>query len=606
MNYKKLSEDILRLIGGKENVLSLTHCATRLRFKLKDSKRANKEELEKLDILKVIEGSGQFQVVIGPQVGSVYDEVMRLGNFGALTNSLDGNEEKGSLFARISDTISGSFTPLIPVLCGSGLLKAFIAILTTLGWLSDKSGTYFILSAASNGFFYFLPVILGVTIALKIGANPYVAATIGAALLEPNFTGLLKAGGTSSFIGIPVVLMDYSSTVLPIFVAICIYGLLEKFLKKIMHEQLHLIFVPMVSLMIMVPLTVLAFGPFGVYVGKLIALSTSYLIGKSALLAGLLLSGLWIPIVVLGLHWAIIPIMISNMSTNGVDPLLGIAMSTIWVSGGAALGVLLKTKDKNLKAIAGSALVPCVLSGITEPIIYGIFFRYKRSFAYSIIMSGISGAVAAVLGVNATQLAGGLFTIPTFKPVSGYLIVIAIAFIGTMLLHLLFGFENKSMDKIDANESLVKEQSIASPLTGIVKKLSQVNDPAFSSESMGKGVAIEPTIGNVLSPVNGEILAIFPTGHAIGIKSDAGAEILIHIGINTVELEGKYFETHVKKGDKVKTGELLVSFDIEKIKEEGYEVITPVVITNSTAYKDIIQTNKENILANETLLSLLI
>jgi PTS system beta-glucosides-specific IIC component len=604
MSYKKLAEDILRLVGGRENVSNLTQCATRLRFHLKDNKKANKRELEKLDILKVIEGSGQFQVVIGPHVSSVFSQIMKVGNLGTGTDSVDGNEEKRGIISRISDTISGSFTPLIPILCGSGLLKAVIVILTMFGWLSAKSGTYHILSAASNAFFYFLPVMLGITFSLKIGANPYIAATIGAALLEPNFTSLLQSGATSSFIGIPVVLINYSSTVLPIFVAVSIYALLEKLLKKVIHEQLHLIFVPMLILLIMVPLTVIVFGPFGVYVGKLIALGSSYIISKSALVTGLIVGALWIPIVVLGFHWAILPIMISNISTNGSDPLLGLLMGPVFACGGAALGVLLKTKNKNLKAIAGSGLIPCLLSGISEPIIYSILFSSKRSFAYAIIMSGVSGAVGGALGVKATQLAGGIFTIPTYPPVLGYVMEIAVAFFGTALLHLLFGFGEKQTNKVDAGESFVKEQNVVSPLTGSVKKLSQVNDPVFSSEAMGKGVAIEPTIGKVLSPVNGVISTIFPTGHAVGITSDTGVEILIHIGINTVELEGKYFTKQVKQGDQVKRGDLLVSFDIEKIKEAGFDVITPIIITNSNSFKDIIQTNKETVQTNETLLSL--
>lgn len=606
MSYKKLAEDILRLVGGRENVSNLTQCATRLRFKLKDNMKANKRELEKLDILKVIEGSGQFQVVIGPHVSSVFSQIMKVGNLGTGTDSVDGNEEKRGIIPRISDAISGSFTPLIPILCGSGMLKAVIVIFTMFGWLSAKSGTYHILSAASNAFFHFLPVMLGITFALKIGANPYIAATIGAALLEPNFTSLLKSGATSSFIGIPVVLINYSSTVLPIFVAVSIYALLEKLLKKVIHEQLHLIFVPMLTLLIMVPLTVIVFGPFGVYVGKLIALGSSYIISKSAFVTGLILGALWIPIVVLGFHWAILPIMISNISTNGSDPLLGLLMASVFACGGAVLGVFLKTKNKNLKAVAGSSLIPCLLSGISEPVIYGILFRYKRSFAYAIIMSGVSGAVGGALGVKATQLAGGIFTIPTYSPVLGYVIEIAVAFFGTALLHLLFGFGEKQTNKVDAGVSFVKEQNVVSPLTGSVKKLSQVNDPVFSSEAMGKGVAIEPTIGKVLSPVNGVISTIFPTGHAVGITSDTGVEILIHIGINTVELEGKYFTKQVKQGDQVKRRDLLISFDIEKIKEAGFDVITPIVITNSNSYKDIIQTNKETIQTNETLLSLLV
>ncbi|TWT26045.1 beta-glucoside-specific PTS transporter subunit IIABC [Planomicrobium sp. CPCC 101110] len=604
MSYRKLAEDIIRLVGGRENVSNVTHCATRLRFNLKDNKKADKEELEKLAILKVVESGGQYQVVIGPQVSSVFSEVVKICNFRPDSASTEDNKEKGSVASRIFNTISGTFTPLIPLICGSGLLKAVLIVLVMLGWLSADSGTHQILSAAANAVFYFLPILMAITLALKLGVSPYISAAIAAALLEPNFTNLLENGDTSSFIGIPVVLINYSSTVLPVFAAVCIYSLLEKFLKRVLHVQLHMIIIPMLSLLVMVPLTVLIFGPFGIYVGDAILDGTVFILDKSAILTGLVLGAGWVFIVILGLHWAIIPLMLSNITTTGSDAILGLIMGTVWVAGGAALGVFLKTKDKNLKAVAGAALIPSVLSGITEPVIYSIFFRYKRVFIISILMGGVASALAGALGVRATQIAGGIFTIPTFLPVSGYLIVIALSIIGTALAVLVFGYESKNTETIESGEVLLKGQNIVSPLTGKVKMLSQVNDPVFSAEAMGKGIAIEPAVGTVFSPVNGVVTALFPTGHAVGITSDTGVEILIHIGINTVELEGKYFLPQIKQGDKVKQGDELVLFDIDKIKEAGYEVITPVIITNSTSYKEITQTNSETVRTNDVLLSL--
>lgn len=603
MSYKKLAEDIVRLVGGKENISSVAHCATRLRFNLKDNKKANKEELEKLAILKVVESGGQYQVVIGPQVSSVFSELMKLGNFGVDSDAVEDTKEKGRISSRIFNTISGTFTPLIPVICGSGLLKALIIVLVMLGWLSDESGTYSILSAAANAVFYFLPILIAVTLALKLSASPYISAVIAAALLEPNFTSLSEASDISSFVGIPVVLINYSSTVLPVFVAVAIYSLLEKVLKKVLHVQLHMIIIPMVSLLVMVPLTVLIFGPFGIYVGDAILQATVFVLDKSAILTGLLLGAGWVFIVILGLHWAIIPLMLSNITTTGSDAILGIVMGTVWVAGGAALGVFLKTRDKNLKAIAGAALIPSVLSGITEPVIYGLFFRYKRVFVIAVIMGGLASGLAGALGVEATQLAGGVFTIPTFLPVLGYVAVIAFAIFGTALVVFLFGYEGKEKKTIESGEVLIKGQNIVSPLTGKVKALSEVNDPVFSTESMGKGIAIEPTIGAAFSPVDGVITALFPTRHAIGITSDAGVEMLIHIGLNTVELQGKYFEAKVEQGDQVKQGDELVRFDLEKIKEEGYDLTTPIIITNSSSFKEIIQTNNELIEKNDVLLS---
>jgi PTS system beta-glucosides-specific IIC component len=621
MSHKKLAEDILQHVGGKENVINLTHCATRLRFNLKDNKKANKDELERLEILKAIDAGGQFQVIIGPHVSSVYSEVMKIGNFGTGTSHVDEKTEKLSISSRIFDTISGSFTPLIPVLCGSGLLKALIAILTMVGWLSESSGTYSILSAASNAVFYFLPILLGITVALKIKVNPYIAATIGASLMEPNFTGLLQTGENSSFVGIPVVPMNYSSTVLPVFAAICVYALLEKSLKKIIHEQLHLIFIPMLSLLVMVPLTAIVFGPFGVYVGDLIANGTMLILDKSAVLTGFILGAAWVFVVILGLHWAIIPIIISNITINGSDQIMGLLMGSVWVTGGVALGVFLKTKDKKLKAVAASSIIPNVLSGISEPVIYSILLPYRRTFIISMIMSGLVCALAGAFGIEATQIAGGVFTIPTFHPVWAYIIVILVSIFGTALVVMIFGYENKKAKEAGDDASLKIEPSdesqniidkgttsedITSPLIGTVKKLSQVNDPAFSSGAMGSGIAIEPSIGALYSPVNGVVSHVTKTAHAIMITSESGAEILIHIGIDTVKLKGQYFSTHVKPGDTVKRNDLLVSFDIDNIKGLGYDVITPVIITNSDSYREITEAIKEDVKTDDILLSLLV
>lgn len=604
MSYKKLAEDIVQLVGGKENISSVTHCATRLRFNLKDTKKANKDELEKLNILKVVESGGQYQVVIGPQVSMVFSELMKLGDFGSETESIEDIKAKRRIASRMFNTISGTFTPLIPLICGSGLLKALIIVLVMLGWLSEESGTYHILSASANSVFYFLPILMAITLALKLGVSPYISAAIAAALLEPNFTNLLQAGDTSSFLGIPVVLINYSSTVLPVFAAVCIYSLLEKFLKRVLHVQLHMIIIPMLSLLIMVPLTVLIFGPFGVYVGDAILQGTVFILDKSAILTGLVLGAGWVFIVILGLHWAIIPLMLSNITTTGSDAIMGLIMATVWVAGGAALGVFLKTRDKNLKAVAGASLIPSLLSGITEPVIYGLFFRYKRVFVIAIVMGGVASALAGALHVEATQIAGGIFTIPTFLPITSYVIVSALGLFGTALAVYVFGYETKHNQEIESGELLINEQNIVSPLTGKIKLLSQVNDPVFSAEAMGKGVAIDPTVGTAFSPVDGVVTALFPTGHAVGITSDSGVEMLIHIGINTVELEGKYFSPKVKQGDRVKQGDELVNFDIEKIKEAGYEVITPIIITNSSSYKEIIQTKSETVKKNDVLLNL--
>lgn len=609
MSYNNLAKDIVELIGGEQNISNVVHCATRLRFKLKDRNNANKQALQNLKgVLSVVESGGQFQVVIGSNVNAVYSEIIEIANVGSGTES--SNKSKEKVVDRIFQTISGSLSPLIPALAGAGMLKALLAILTMLGWLSTKSSTYSILTAAGNSVFYFLPILLGVTISIKLGANAYVGGAIGAALMEPNFTSLMhQTGDISHFLGIPVVLMNYSSTVFPIFIAIIFYAVLEKFLKKIIHKDLQLFLVPLLSLVIIVPLTAIVFGPVGVYAGDGIAQGINFLSAKSGILTGIIMGAAWTFLTLLGLHWALVPIILTNIA-NGGDPLYPMAAGAVFAQIGMAIGVFIRTKDKSLRALAGAAIIPGILSGVTEPIIYGFLLRFKRTIPYVIISGAIGGGI---IGFFSSQMKVFAFvsplSIPNVSPTASYAVGAVISLVCATLLTILFGYEDKkqketSNKEIEAGESLVKKEAIVSPLTGQIKQLKEINDQVFSSEVMGKGVAVEPTVGQAISPVNGVITTLFPTGHAIGITSDDGAEILIHIGIDTVQLEGKYFSPQVKQGDRVNQGELLVTFDIEKIKEAGYSMISPVIITNTKRYLDVLETNQKTVQAKEGLLTL--
>ncbi|WP_419881506.1 beta-glucoside-specific PTS transporter subunit IIABC [Peribacillus sp. B-H-3] len=612
MSYNNLAKNIVALVGGEKNISSVVHCATRLRFKLNDRNKASKTALQNLEgVLSVVESGGQFQVVVGSHVPEVYKEISKIVNVGAAANP--SNEPKGSIGARIFEVISRSFSPLLGAMAGAGMLKALLTILTMAGLLSPESGTYLILSAAGNAVFYFLPIFLGITLATKLGANPYVGGTIGAALLEPNFTGLLtKTSDMSSFLGIPVVLMNYSSSVFPVFIAVSIYAIFEKILKKAIHKDLQMFLVPMLSLAIIVPLTVIAFGPFGVYVGNGIGAGIDFLSAKSGILTGAVVGAGWTFLTLLGIHWGLVPILLDQLAHGG-SPIFAMLAAAPLAQAGLALGVFLRTKDKSLKTLSGSTLVPGLLSGVTEPILYGLMLRYKRTIPYVVISAAIGGAINGLSGVKAMVYAfPSALSIPAFAPMGIHIIAIGIAFASAAILTLLLGFEDKKEktlltdNKVEAGQPLVKKEAIVSPLTGIVKPLAKVDDQVFASEAMGRGIAIEPTVGQAVSPVNGIVTTVFPTGHAIGITSDEGAEILIHIGINTVQLEGKYYSPVIKQGDRVKQGDLLVNFDIEKIKEAGYPVTTPVIITNTNRYVDVIETSDEMIHAKEGLLTLVI
>ncbi len=619
MKYSELSRDILERVGGKENVAGLIHCATRLRFTLKDESKADKEALNAMSgVLTAQSAGGEFQVVIGPHVSEVYDTLLAEGGVqGGSGGGLPQTKEK--LSSRIFGVISGSFSPLLGALAGSGMLKALLIVLSTAGVLSEQSSTYLILQAAANAVFYFLPIFLGITLATKLGANAYVGGIIGAALLEPNLTGLATSEGPVTFLGIPVIIASYSSTVFPVFIAVCFYALLNKWLKKIIHKNVQLFLVPMLCLLIIVPLTVLIFGPFGVYAGNGIATAVTFLAEKSGWLAGLVVGGSWMFLTLLGIHNGLVPIVIQNLAQGG-DPLSAMFGPAVFAEIGLAVGILLRVRDKSTRTLASSTAIPGLLAGVTEPIIYGFILRYKRLIAYAVIAGAAGGAINGTLGGKALAFAfPSIFSIVTFEPIMAYVPGIAVSFFLAIALVVFLGYEDKNKAKTieestevrqtPASDSstgpLTKQETVLSPISGTVHSLSSVSDGAFASGAMGQGVAIEPSLGEVKAPVSGIVTNVFPSKHAIGITSDSGAEILIHVGINTVKLKGEHFTTLIEQGARVAAGDLLLRFDLEKIRAAGFETITPVIVTNADRYLDIIETQQTEIQSGTQLLSVL-
>ncbi len=521
-------------------------------------------------------------------------------------------EKKETVMNKILGAISGSFAPILGVLAGSGLITALLAVLTMLGWLSKDSGTYAILSAAGHAIFYFFPVFLGITLAKKLGANPYVGGTIGAALLEPHYTELVAEGVKNvDFLGIPVILMSYSSTVFPILIAVAIYAVLDKFLKKIIYKDIQMFVNPLISLVIIVPLTVLLFGPFGTYVGDALGAGIAFLSSKSGLLTGAVLGAGWTFLTIVGLHWAIIPLAIANIGLGG-DTMIPMAAAAPFAQIGMAIGVLLRTKDKDLRTLAASGIIPGALAGTTELITYGILVKYKRTMAIVAVAGAIGGAINGMLGLKMISFVlPSVLSIPAFAPMGLYLIGIGVALVLGIVLTVVFGYESKN--KVSSAKTVkefglanVKKETILSPLSGEIVPLSKFADPLFSTGTVGKGIVIEPTKGEVVSPVDGIVTTLFPTSHAIGITSKDGAEILIFIGVNTIDLKGEFFTAYVKQWDTIKKGDLLIEFDIEKIKGAGYDVKTPVVITNTEQYLDVVPTKDGKVQAKEELIRLVV
>lgn len=613
-NYDQLSKDIVKYIGGEENVISLFHCATRLRFKVKDEAGVDKKRLEQLKgVITVINSGGQMQVVIGNDVADVYEAIF--ANTGLKPENKENDnkrQEKKNLLNTFMETISGIFAPVLGAMSGAGMLKALLILCTTCGLLTADMGTYRILYAAADGVFTFIPMFLAITAARKFKANEFVSLGIAAALVYPDMTAAFSAGEALSFLKIPVVLVSYTSSVIPIVISIYALSKLEKGLKKIVPSVCKTFLTPMLSLMIMVPATYLVIGPISDTAGKLLASGYTALVGFNPMIAGGILGLIWPAAVMFGLHWGFVPIVMNNIAEYGRDTLFVITGPNNMAQAGATLGVFLKTKNKEIKELAGPAALSAVLAGITEPAIYGVTLRFKRPFFIGAVFSGIAGAIVAVAGTGAPTLLGtSILTLPGYIGVgfAGFLIACAIAYFGSAIVTYLFGYSDDMLPKDNEGEAENKTEKIAekdveikAPVNGKAIALSEVKDEVFAGGALGKGAAIIPEDGRICAPCDGVVSLVYPTGHAIGIQSENGAELLIHIGMDTVTLEGKCFDIKVKQGQAVKAGEILIEADLEGIRSAGLDTTTPIVVTNVDDYVDITVENVGNIKAGDRLL----
>lgn len=635
MKYEQLAKDIIENVGGKENVNSVVHCITRLRFKLKDEGKANTDVLKNMEgVVTVMKSGGQYQVVIGNHVSDVYKAVAEIGGFQNQSPVEDeGDKKKQGVFNSFIDIISGIFTPTLGVLAATGMIKGFNSLFVALGWFSDKSGTYQILNAVGDALFYFFPIFLGYTAMKKFGGNHFIGMAIGAALVYPTLSGLSAGNplytlfaGTMfespihiTFLGIPVILMSYSSSVIPIIISTYVAAKLENWLKKVIPDVVKLFLVPFFTLIIIVPLTFIVIGPIATWAGQLIGQLTLWLIGLSPIIAGVFLGAFWQVFVIFGLHWGLIPIAINNIMVMGQDTILSLIFPATFAQIGAVLAIMLKTKDKKLKSLSIPAFISGIF-GVTEPAIYGITLPRKKPFIISCIAAAIGGGIIGAFNVKGYIMGGlGIFAFPSFiHPKDGITMGLWGAAIGALaafilgyILTTLFGGKEKKSDVVVESTTPQQKQAvdhlkneiISSPFNGEVKALSELKDAAFASGALGKGVAIEPSEGKLVSPVSGTISALFPTNHAVGITTEEGAEILIHIGMDTVQLDGKYFSAHTTQGAHVEKGQLLIEFDVEKIKGAGFLLTTPVVVTNQEHY-NLVLTNEKQVKAGNRLIEL--
>ena len=604
-DYTELAKDIVAHVGGKDNISKLVHCVTRLRFTLKDESKADTDYLMERDgVVTIVKAGGQYQVVIGNHVPDVYETVLRVAGISGEGNvDADDDAVEGNLFDRFIALVSGLFQPMLGTLSAAGMIKGVVAIMAALG-VAKTDGAYIVLNAAGDGLFQFLPLILAITAAKRFKMNQFTALAIGFALVYPNIAASFTAekplytlfAGTpiespifSTFFGLPIIFpaSSYLSTVLPVIAAVWAGAKIEKGFKKIIPDVVKVFIVPFFTLLITVPLAFLVIGPVMSWASDLVGALFAGIYDFNPVIYGIVLGAAWQVLVMFGLHWGLVPLAILELQK------------------GALINIMMRTKEEKVRQLSIPAFISA-LFGVTEPAIYGITLPMRLPFIMTCISGALTGAYLAFFDVKMQVMGGmGLFAIPSFIEAGNsmtlihFLIAIVANFVlGFGLTQLvkipnLFGgpLEKDATKSLDLEKELVSEgateQVVTSPLVGEVVALEETPDAVFASGAMGQGVAIEPSVGEVVAPADGVIRLLFPTNHAIGLATDDGAELLIHVGMDTVALDGKGFTAHVVQGSKVKKGQLLLSFDIDAIKEAGYPVTTPIIVTNMSRFRDL-------------------
>lgn len=625
---ENLGKKIIELVGGENNINSVQHCATRLRFRLKDSASADTEGLKKLkDVITVVESGGQYQVVIGTNVADVHGEITKeLGN--KTPNDDDNKSSSGNIFGQFLDLVTEIFNPVLGVLSASGIIRGILALLVAFNIVSQESGTYMILNAAGYAMFYFLPIFLGGTAAKRFKLDPMLGMTIGAALVFPDlvnlassdvlytlFTGtIFESGVQTEFMKIPVIVMNYTSSVIPIILAVYFASKVNNFFYSKLPNSIRKIFTRVLVLVIAVPVTYIIIGPITTWASNLIGLLVNTLFEMSGTLTSAVLAGTWQIIVMFGLHWGILPISINNLSVQGYDYIFPVASIAAYATAGALLAVYVKTKNKDLKELSLSTLIPVIFSAITEPAIYGVTIPLKKPFITANIAAAVGGVILGIFDTKAYFIASdsffgagayiepdGTFGSGFWGLIIAWIVVIVLAFVLTYF----FGFDDgllaKSSLAVSSETTEEKEVvtsdgshkiSLAAPVKGEVVALSQVDDQVFSQEVMGKGFAIIPTSNQIFAPFDGVVSFVSNSGHAVGLTSNDGIEVLIHIGIDISNFDD-IFSPQVQKDAVVNKGDLLINFDLEQMKTKSKQNIIPVVITNSDDFLEGLLTKNE-------------
>lgn len=616
MKYTNTAKEILKTVGGEDNIESLVHCMTRLRFVLKDESQADDAYMKNIPgVMGVMKKGGQYQVIMGNDVASYFKELQKISTFS--TNANTTSSKKKNPFEAFVDIISSCMSPLIPALLGGGMIKVLLILLPLMGLLDAKGQTYTILAFFGDAPFYFLPIMLAYTAAIKFNVTPMLAVSVAGIMLHPNFVAMVTAGDPVFLFGIPVTLASYSSSVIPILIMVWLMQYIESFFEKIIPTAIKSFMKPLLIILISGFLALVVVGPLGTYAGELLSTIILGIQDKAGWLALGLMAAFMPLIIMTGMHWAFAPIfLIASPATPDILILPAMLASNI-AQGAATLAVSLKAKNKNLKQISAAASISALVAGVTEPALYGVNLKLKKPLYAAMISGGIVGIYIGITGlksfafavpsvVSLPQFIGGGSNINIFNA----LVVTVGSFLLTFILTWIFGFDEEPENAPVPNsesENTVQSGSgdtkkIAAPTSGKVVPLEKVADTVFSEKMMGDGIAILPDDNTFVAPFNGTVTTVFPTKHAIGLTSDSGIELLIHIGLETVSLDGKFFTTFVEAGDTITEGQNLVEVALDQLIAAGYDITTPVIVTNTDAYIDIISKDVTTIKKSETIL----
>ncbi|MEO1771978.1 beta-glucoside-specific PTS transporter subunit IIABC [Candidatus Enterococcus ferrettii] len=614
MEYKEFCEQLIELVGGKENIQSVTNCMTRLRFKLKDRDAAKTEEIKELtDVIDVVSNEVAYQVIIGTQVQEIRPEMNQiLGLTGENKQSETGEKEKFVTMAL--RVLSESMGPILIPIMAAGLLAGILSLISLTGLVSAEDSTYMILDSIRQAVFFFLPVLIAISFARNLDVNEYLAVTIALTLLSETINGVKGL----DFLGLKLPETTYSNSFFPIILSIIFMKYVGKVLEKVMPKALQYFFNPVLILIITLPITLILFGPLGTYIGEGLNFVFDFVGNTFGSWSVVMLYAALQPfLITIGAGNFIIPIFMNSYATLGYDPVFTVAwiISDIAVCG-AVLGYFFRSKDQKQKQLFATTAFSAFM-GVTEPAIYGVFVKYRRPYLAVIIGGGLGGLFAGlmkVIGYAPVSLFGLASFIGQNNYKNFYMMIVAviIGFVGAGIAAFILGIpddekvKGKSAVSVETNEEAVTKLLVKAPVKGKNVVLSNVNDKAFASSALGKGLGIEPEEDLIHAPVNGEVVSLFPTSHAIGIKTEYGVEILIHIGINTVELEGKYFESFVKQGDQVAVGDPILRADMAGIRSEGYDPVVITVITNTADYLDVLPSNDSSLSSQEDCLTVVV